>query len=1133
MPPKRARKEKGKGPENPKTATGDKFDNAFAQDFQADYNKTSAGNLDSRIDAARVKMGLLDVDAQDYDEGEILRELHEKNAERVETIVKYQSGTTLVREMMNELVELSKRSEESTQELRERLRRGIASVYPELLGKMEGVEMFIRGELVRLQVENQTLRKSLNESTGQGILVDQIMQSISEKSVQQHQSQEKILAEVEVQKILDKLSNQQSLWKRIDEEKNERLREYERLLTETREKSGSLAVEKAGLEQALNDAKRQIKEVKEDSEAMNKNLERLNSQFNELQMEKLTLESKSQLQTMTTNEEWLTSLREKDMAISKVEVQRNNLEMDAERKQRDWERTAKYANQVAEELHSSKMELRVMNNKLEDHFLSRISLEKRLTSAETELVAANEEKSLLKSSLEEQKGLNTILQTEIERLGRGDDDITMQMYKAQEERHNSTIENLKSSHKRDLSALGKSLAKVDKEREAALLQARSNKLLLDSLTQVHESSKEREERLYELMQNSNTYNNSQLEKLASDLEKQMGITRKVVNDKKNLQAALENAINERNQRPDISVEAWNLEQTRLMKVEEEHKKCYSAEEQRLHYDVYYDTTTIGALVKPNLDTPLETITGNLEILQGRYDELKGEYDTVKRDKRQLEHELLKHVRCDRKVEAVYYDLKVQENQSLQKLLEFEREKYNTIQSQHIDCRNRISRDEYDLLKENKNALQAHLQSLNELRVDYDGLKSTHDKCIANEVKSKEEFNILKGRYEELVRVSSQPQPAPSLPQYPIVPYNHNMPGIMAPPFYTTVGNSQQSQPLDARAPDLVPSVLSSVASSRPSTSSVTPARSSAPAISSAPSYIFLAHRQAGTPDVFESAVEGSLKLCLDDILKRAKEDLLAITRGDNKNLFQRSQVVGPQYIMCTILSNLHAGIGHPDLTKIYREQVEALVFLPTLPTGPYLLCFVSKLTYGKSLESIRHPRRRLIRSYLYLQEEILVLEKIMKRQNWNAREFQEVLAPNSYRVTDQRRFTLNVLESKVLHRLQGEKESSRTKLEQLNAEIERLIKQTLTSLEIKDDDHGKAILVFTIVTLVFLPLSFVSSFFGMNTVDIRNQSASQWIFWAVAVPVTAAVMTIALLLGYNLERIRNWFERTMGKVKSH
>ena len=64
------------------------------------------------------------------------------------------------------------------------------------------------------------------------------------------------------------------------------------------------------------------------------------------------------------------------------------------------------------------------------------------------------------------------------------------------------------------------------------------------------------------------------------------------------------------------------------------------------------------------------------------------------------------------------------------------------------------------------------------------------------------------------------------------------------------------------------------------------------------------------------------------------------------------------------------------------------------------------------------------------------------------------------------------------------------------------MEQTLTSLEIKDDDHGKAILVFTIVTLVFLPLSFVSSFFGMNTIDIREQTTSQTVFWVVAVPVT-------------------------------
>lgn len=39
--------------------------------------------------------------------------------------------------------------------------------------------------------------------------------------------------------------------------------------------------------------------------------------------------------------------------------------------------------------------------------------------------------------------------------------------------------------------------------------------------------------------------------------------------------------------------------------------------------------------------------------------------------------------------------------------------------------------------------------------------------------------------------------------------------------------------------------------------------------------------------------------------------------------------------------------------------------------------------------------------------------------------------------------------------------------------------KTKQSLEINEEDHGKAIMVFTVVTVVFLPLSFVTSYLGM------------------------------------------------------
>jgi Mg2+ and Co2+ transporter CorA len=106
-------------------------------------------------------------------------------------------------------------------------------------------------------------------------------------------------------------------------------------------------------------------------------------------------------------------------------------------------------------------------------------------------------------------------------------------------------------------------------------------------------------------------------------------------------------------------------------------------------------------------------------------------------------------------------------------------------------------------------------------------------------------------------------------------------------------------------------------------------------------------------------------------------------------------------------------------------------------------------------------------------------------------------------------------------------------ISQLRSKVDRLVEDAKTSVEINDDDHGKAILVFTIVTLVFLPLSFVSSFLGMNTADIRNQTASQRLFWIVALPVTAVVVVIALLIGYKYETLRDYLERATSKSQSN
>jgi hypothetical protein len=81
--------------------------------------------------------------------------------------------------------------------------------------------------------------------------------------------------------------------------------------------------------------------------------------------------------------------------------------------------------------------------------------------------------------------------------------------------------------------------------------------------------------------------------------------------------------------------------------------------------------------------------------------------------------------------------------------------------------------------------------------------------------------------------------------------------------------------------------------------------------------------------------------------------------------------------------------------------------------------------------------------------------------------------------------------------------------------------RTKQSLEINEEDHGKAIMVFTIVTVIFLPLSFVTSFFGMNTSDLRDMDSRQSLFWAVAIPLTVGTVGTCLMVGYNGDEIRD------------
>ncbi|KID77360.1 uncharacterized protein G6M90_00g098180 [Metarhizium brunneum] len=83
------------------------------------------------------------------------------------------------------------------------------------------------------------------------------------------------------------------------------------------------------------------------------------------------------------------------------------------------------------------------------------------------------------------------------------------------------------------------------------------------------------------------------------------------------------------------------------------------------------------------------------------------------------------------------------------------------------------------------------------------------------------------------------------------------------------------------------------------------------------------------------------------------------------------------------------------------------------------------------------------------------------------------------------------------------------------------------------DRQENAIYAFTIVTVVFLPLSAISSIFGMNTNDIRDMDSGQWLYWAVAIPVTLLIIVIGLWWMGELGNVLGWLSgRQTGRVSN-
>ena len=75
-------------------------------------------------------------------------------------------------------------------------------------------------------------------------------------------------------------------------------------------------------------------------------------------------------------------------------------------------------------------------------------------------------------------------------------------------------------------------------------------------------------------------------------------------------------------------------------------------------------------------------------------------------------------------------------------------------------------------------------------------------------------------------------------------------------------------------------------------------------------------------------------------------------------------------------------------------------------------------------------------------------------------------------------------------------------------------------LAIMADNQNKAIFVFTAVTIVFLPLSFFTSYFGMNLKGIMDTDRTEAGFWRMCGTISFCIVLLVVLWSFRYRIVK-------------
>ncbi|KAK3648111.1 hypothetical protein LTR56_002589 [Elasticomyces elasticus] len=221
----------------------------------------------------------------------------------------------------------------------------------------------------------------------------------------------------------------------------------------------------------------------------------------------------------------------------------------------------------------------------------------------------------------------------------------------------------------------------------------------------------------------------------------------------------------------------------------------------------------------------------------------------------------------------------------------------------------------------------------------------------------------------------------------------------------------------------------------------------------------------------------------------------------------------------------------PEAADLLTTLLERTTHLQVSQGGDAQKLYMAYMTELEYKVSTGETSRESLERLRYLKHELNAFSQLQTAQGKALEEYYAQVQPEFLKSDDDD----VALEAPVpdksfargawqLYSLIDELQKDNYVIQLLDSNIKPLQDECRAQLNSKEDWRNNAGVVFTVITILFLPPSFVASVLGMNTADIRDTAHGQWIYWATAIPLT--VVVIAVTLRYvDVPPLRRWWAR--------